>query len=547
MKTLSSISSNIAYLRLAFNTRIFVSLLFVFCHSWFPTLKAQDCFPDIEPPVLICKQDYLFRYGSCGNETHHASEFVNYAVDNCSKVTLSFDREGLIAYSELIQLLYDLMSPSGEIQIFARDESGNVSSCISKVILYPPDKSKNIKLNVISKLDWNEVEDIMNVKLKFRTSDQNIHSIYINKYSENLDVWASYRPELKIVSLLVEAKNGTFSHSNISTKDLISLQRRIVGISGINGDINFISGDVDCNEELNILDLYKIYLYILGLQAQDSCLAVPWFAFTNAAGQYFGNEIPFDENNMDPVNLILNQKGNVYNDKSSEQTINNKVSKISGKPINWRIKDLKLKANQEYNIEFLFECTDSIFGIQSNFNFDSGKISIKQLESSEPDFMAYQISNHDLILNWINRRNIHFNNNPFKIKLHILAKADGMLSEAFNTKEQSITNMLVDGKGNTYPIEIKFTKIKEYPSKESALLNLNIFTGPSIQTLWLKGTLDPFENGILRIISMDGKEISTKRIDSPTGLVNELIELPNAGHLLIQVNLPNGLTKTIRY
>ncbi|MBK6860061.1 MAG: hypothetical protein IPK91_07795 [Saprospiraceae bacterium] len=547
MKTKQWISSIYGLCRLVSGTIIYGGLLLVLCFSSNTKLQAQDCFPDIEPPVLICKQDYLFMYGWCGNETHHPLEFVNYVVDNCSKVKVSFDREGLIVYVELFQLLYDLMSPSGEIQIFARDESGNVSSCTSKVILYPPDKSTNIKLSVLSKLDWTEQEDYSNIILKFRTSDQQIHGTYIQKYGENFDTWASYRPELKIISLIAEPKNGYFSHNNLTTYDLINIQRRIVGFNAIKGDFNFVSADVDCNEELNILDLYKIQAYIYGFIDQDSCLAAPLITFTNATGEYLGNEIPFVENSNSPYQLILNQKGNVFIDNSIWQTINNKVSKVSGKPFNWKTKDFQLEANKEYTFEFLLDCTDSIFGMQSNFAFDSSKINIQHVEGSVPYIMYYQLSENDLKFDWINRQNINFNTNPYKIKLRIIAKADGMLSEAFNITKQSITNMLVDGMGNAYPIEIKFTKIKEYPSKESALLNVNVFAGPSSQTVWLKGTVLPFENGILRILSMDGKEFSTKRIDSSTGLVNELIELPHAGHLLIQLNLTNGLSKTIRY
>lgn len=547
MKTLSSISSFFAYLRLVCDTRIIVSLIFVFSNFIFPTLHAQDCFPDIEPPVLICKQDYLFRYGSCGNETHHASEFVNYAVDNCSKVTLSFDREGLIVFPELIQLIYDLMSPSGEIQIFARDESGNVSTCSSKVILYPPDVSKNIKFNVLSKLDWTEPEDYAKIKIKFKTSDQQIHDIYIHKFGEELDLWASYRPEFKIVSLIAEAKNETFSHNEITTKDLVYIQRRIVGLNWMQGDINFISGDVDCNEELNILDLYKIFNYMMGFQTQDSCLAAPLVVFSNATKHYLGNEIPYVENSTNPYQLILNQKGNVFSEIGIDQNIQNKRSTFLGPAYLWKTDNIYCEANHEYTIEFKFNCLDSIFGFQTNLAFDSSKIEIHNFESNHSYITSHLISENDLKYSWINGININFKNEPFKIKLRILAKKDVLLRNAFYPSNQTISNFMVDAQGNASPIEIEFSKIIAGPKKELEELNLVVKTNLWNDDVFLIGKINTNTTGYIKLFNLTGALILNKAIFVTDGNVNEHIAIQQPGFYILQFESPDGDRKSIRF
>ena len=137
MKPSNTHELNTEYFR-NLQSRILFSILLI-C-LFIPKISdAQDCFPDTEPPVLICKKIDTLMLGWCGNVQIYASEFVKSVVDNCSpRVKITFDREGRLEDADLILLLVGLDTSNNFITIYAHDNAGNVSSC-SSCLLYTSD------------------------------------------------------------------------------------------------------------------------------------------------------------------------------------------------------------------------------------------------------------------------------------------------------------------------------------------------------------------------------------------------------------------------
>jgi len=545
MKTLNYFFSFHSQFRLVYPKILVRSLLFVFCYSIIPNLQAQDCFPDVEPPVLICKKIDTLNLGWCGNEQVYAWEFVKYTVDNCSKnVKITFDREGKLEWIESFYLLIGLDTSNNFITIYAHDNAANVSECSSYCL---PVTTLDYKVPCKLLADGAYSDELNKLKMDVKTEDNNVHPTNLLTIYSPLDFRTSISNISMVKSLVLSTLDIPFDLWFITTFDLVETERMIIGTNRYQSSMNFLSADTNCDGEINILDIYKSYQYITGQIDRDNCIAQPLLRFLNDSGEIVGSEINYKLNQNEIPNIGFCQRGDISREVTFPNShFTNPVSRISGAPVYWKTKDLFLVKDQIYTVEFKLSDSMNLFGFQCNFKFDSNLI---QLQNQFANFISssYHKYSDDLQWVWRNSSNPKLENDFPVISFQIQAKADGMLSDAFSLNKQSITNMLVDGTGNAYPIEIKFTNIKEYPYKESAKIDLSIFTGPSTQMVWLKGSMVPFENGILRILSMDGKEFSTKRIDSSTGLINELIELPKNRHLLVQLRLPNGHTKVIRY
>lgn len=254
--------------------RVICTLIFLF--SFFISGESQDCLNDTIPPEIICKQNYIYRYGPCGNEQIYASEFVISAIDNCSKVKITFDREGKNWWEDSFILWMDPNWPNGQIRIYASDTSGNVSECMATYIAKPSEQTKFFTCRFITELD----DEIDKIQLKVRTNDNTIYNAnFIKNSNDILDFYVTIDGDQSIKSLIVEALNKPFVRDHITTKDQVVTLRQIIGIESYSSPVNYISEDTDCNGEINLLDVYKSRKYVEGLISTDSCLGKPILYF----------------------------------------------------------------------------------------------------------------------------------------------------------------------------------------------------------------------------------------------------------------------------
>ncbi len=546
MKTFNSISSFIAYLRLVCDTRIIVSLIFVFCNFNFSTLHAQDCFPDIEPPVLICKKIDTLMLGWCGNEQVYASEFVNYTVDNCSKyVKITFDKEGKLEWIESFFLSIGLDTSNNFITIYAHDDAGNVSSCSS--FCFPVYmKTYNIKCNILS--DNNFYEESDKIQLNIKTEDDKLHQSSTSQFSNLAEFEFSISSISAIKSLDLQAIDKPFKYWTITTADLIEASRFIINAGRYSTPINYLSADTNCDGEINILDLYKTYQYILGAIVKDDCIGQPVLRFVDLNGTILGTEIPYSIQKPIIPTIAFCQRRDINRSlKSTTIPFNNPVSRITGTPIYWKTKNQILQKDQIYQIEFELSDSSTLFAMQGNFSFDPDLI---ELDTFYSNFLSSNYSNrspNDFQWVWLNNSNPKLEHIFPKITFQIKAKADVKLNEAFIKNTHSISNMLVDAQGNASPLEIEFSKIIAGPKKELEELNLVVKTNLWNDDVFLIGKINTNTTGYIKIFNLAGALILNKAIFVTDGNVNEHIAIQQPGFYILQFESPAGDRKSIRF
>lgn len=521
------------------------NFLLIFCPILTSSIQAQDCFPDTEPPVLICKKIDTLLLGWCGNEQVYASEFAAYAVDNCSRyVRLTFDKEGKMDYYESFWLLMALDASNNYITIYAHDEAGNVSECSSYCL---PVSISNYKVLCKLQGDYNYAEELDKLQLGIRTQDTVIHPTFLNVNSNPLDFRASISNISSLKSIVLKALDLPFNRWFISTVDLIEASRIIINSSKYPSGMNYLSADTNCDGEINLLDVYKTFEYILGRIDKDDCVAKPLLKFINDSGLVLGNEISYELNQKSIPNIGFCQRGDINREtKYPYIQLINPISQIAGVPFYWKTKNQNLIKGQNYLVEFELSDSLNLFGLQSNFSFDPDLIQIDTFYSNLTSYFSSHKYSDDIQAIWLNFSNPKFEHQYPKISFQITAKADGMLRNAFISGDQSITNMAMDANGNSYPIAIEISAISGNQSTAKDDLDLKIYKDIPNKTVRLFGSIAPFENGLLSLYQIDGKTCYKKQIDSPGGVVNEFIEYPISGFYILQLRLPDGSIKAIR-
>lgn len=546
MKTLSSISSFFAYLRLVCDTRIILNLIFVFSNFNFPTLHAQDCFPDIEPPVLICKKIDTLMLGWCGNEQVYAWEFVNYTVDNCSKyVKITFDKEGKLEWIESFILSIGLDTSNNFITIYAHDDAGNVSECSSYCL---PVSISNYKVLCKLQGDYNYAEELDKLQLGIRTQDTIIHPTTLISNSDPLDFRASISNINRLKSIVLNAVDLPFNYWFISTVDLIEASRIIINTSKYSSGMNYLSADTNCDGEINLLDLNKTYDYFLGKIDKDDCISKPLLKFINDSGLVLGNEISYELNQKSIPNIGFCQRGDINREtKYPYIQLINPISQIAGVPFYWKTKNQNLIKGQNYLVEFELSDSLNLFGLQGNFNFDPDLIQIDTFYSNLNSYFGSHRYSDDIQWIWLNLSNPKFEHQFPKISCQITAKADGMLRNAFITGNQSITNMVIDANGNSFPLEIEISAISSTNTSLKDALNFEVISKPGMDEVSIRVGSIPFEKVNLSMYHLDGSLFLQRVVHLQNGQLEELLHIPIPGFYFFQLSTKDEIISTGRF
>lgn len=505
------------------------SFLFIFCSFFVSSIQAQDCFPDTEAPVLVCKKIDTLLLGWCGNETVYAIEFAAYAVDNCSRyVKLTFDKEGKIEYYESYWLLRALDASNNYITIYAHDEAGNVSECSSYCL---PVSISNYKVLCKLRGDYYYIEELDKLKLGIRTQDTVIHPTALISNSDPLDFRASISNINRLKSIVLNAVDLPFNYWFISTVDVIEASRIIINTSKYSSGMNYLSADTNCDGEINLLDLYKTYDYFLGKIDKDDCITKPLLKFINDSGLVLGNEISYELNQKSIPNIGFCQRGDINREtKYPYIQLINPISQIAGVPFYWKTKNQNLITGQNYLVEFELSDSLNLFGLQSNFSFDPDLIQIDTFYSNLTSYFSSHKYSDDIQWIWLNLSNPKFEHQFPKISCQITAKADTKLGEAFKPTVQTISNFLVDASGNARPIGIEFSKV----AGNHTTLN---------DAEWLQVTPIPSQ-GIVKISAMVSKEqVGYLELIDVNGILihKQLLKFQNAPLQVVIPDVKSGM------
>lgn len=513
--------------------RVICTLIFLF--SFFISGESQDCLNDTVPPVIICKQDFIYRTGSCGNDLVFASEFVLTAFDNCTPVSITFDKEENYRWLELGTFWCYQTGPFCEITIYARDTFGNVSECISTYKMVPKTNYDLISCELI----YGFPREIDKINLKFRTNTNTVYSTVKDKYSNKLSFWATYDGLETINSLILDVFDTPFTEYRITDFDLIETLYLIIGQGRYLSPVNYKSADSDCNGEVNLIDVYRTKKYQVQIPYAEPCLGKPLLYFIDSNGNILGREIPYVE---DPIELpiiaynIIGEINRYLPDPGI--AFNNPVTKYAGNPVIWNTKEINCQKGNQYAVDFTLNDSVSLFGLQCNFEFDSNLIRVDNF-STNFTYLNKNIYPTDIRLNWVNGFGPKFENDYPKATILFTAKSDFKLSDAFKPSEQSISNFAITSDGTVRPIVTSFSFVNAADHEDKDSPWIKVSTTSADPTIHIWGSIAQFDEAELFIHNIYGQTIYKQKIRTSDGQINEFIQVSNPGVYILDLKLPN--------
>ncbi len=373
-----------------------------------------------------------------------AKDFNLGSFDNCTpanKLKYSFTAElrdsfKTIKCSDLLNGRIDTFN----VEIYVTDSTGNQDVCRTKLIIQDnqnvcPDKG-NLTGNVaglITQIDANKMAVNVPVQFYDMSNGSMIEQKPTNlegKYAfENIEIGKPY--SIKPI-LNNDYLNG------VSTKDIVIIQKHILGKASIENPYYLIAADVNKSSSITAKDISDIRKLILGITNE--------FPNGNSSWNFVDSKIQISKEDAFKYASIINLvdlKGNAFDnnfiavktgDVTGEattgnlSTIQSRTSHIAG----LEIEAVELVEGQEYVIPVLMTQALSMNGLQLELKMDESLGQIEGIASGLLHIEDFNYSIHQngsiVRISWNENQILDVNQGAHLFSIKVLAKSNGLLN-----------------------------------------------------------------------------------------------------------------------
>ncbi|MDQ3141358.1 MAG: T9SS type A sorting domain-containing protein, partial [Bacteroidota bacterium] len=255
---------------------------------------------DLESPTLVCRIVFV-NMPSSDSLRFTARELLTRYTDNCTSpqnIMLSFNSMNFMD-TVLVIKCADLMTipDTFYIPIYGKDAAGNIGQCNTEIIVSDPNNFCKTTLRIgdvhgIIKTTQDEFMPDVEIGLegygKSIVTDQN-GSYHYNNIISN-------------VAYTVVPTYNKFWKTGLSTQDIVSIQRHILGHENFTQPEEWIAADLDRNGRVTTVDINWLRKLILG--KIDSVPGNYSWRFVNNLYQFMNPEAPLEELIEESTKLI---------------------------------------------------------------------------------------------------------------------------------------------------------------------------------------------------------------------------------------------------
>ena len=406
------------------------------------------CMHDTISPVAICSNNIRFDFQNLAQVTFWVFDFDLGSYDDCSSVTLSFDALGL----ELSKVIY---SPVGvqdiPLTIYVRDASGNVSTCIST--LHAIGKSTSSEQSAFiggNVLDYylNPRNLVNQFDFTFDPGNQNplIQLANCSPIDSGNNYQTCIDTNYHITSGYLHPKyNMNWRLNGISAADIAYIMKYLFGNYTLNA-YQKIAADVNCDDEINVYDLFDIRRIILGLINQFSCNSVQCYTTDPKKPQLLSSTLLTGLPRKD-VDFVAVLKGDV--NSTGYLFKEEKINAREGLEFQFFMDEQNLEAGKTYDLWLQTNKSYNLYAFQIGQLFDSTKISLKNIQGNLPNIdlipqVDYVINSSDWRSFVMSPSASIFNVQGSFIKLTIQCLKSCRVSEAFDIRQYPIPLLVID-------------------------------------------------------------------------------------------------------
>ena len=300
--------------------------------------------------------------------------------------------------------------------------------------------------------------------------------------------------------------------NGVSTRDLVEIQRHVLGIQRLNSPYKIIAADINKDNRVTSIDLLELRKLILGIYSElpenDSWRFVDNdYSFIdplNPLAESFTEDYHISKLDKDmEVNFIAVKVGDV-NESATASLNGNGIESRNSVITNLEIENISFEEGESLEIPVVYN-SDDMEGFQFTLNYDASLIEIESINGEETQFNQsnYRLANGAIAMSW-NGINPELNNGEiFTIKA--TAKANARLSDALKITSDLVQAELYSGNGMTSTPQIDFGN-DELASVFELYQNApNPFTEETTVSFILENT----EDVLMTITDLQGRQVKS--------------------------------------
>ena len=507
------------------------------------------CSEDTIRPIPSCLNLVTVLLDVNGLATVYPSDFDANSMDNCSKVTLSFDSLGLV---NVRTFGTNDAGKTIDIVIWVSDAAGNKDYC-------------NVKVNVVGNGNnigrKNLVSGIArSYELTALNQFGSYHRFSINNGGNKYGLEQCSAPQgtsgtnynLCIDSLnqlttgkLFISEKASQVYNGVSTLDFVMMLKALFGIQSINF-YQKIAADVDCDGTLSVFDLFDVRKLILGINNDFKCGSWKYYNTDTLNPKEISTidiNLPKFDFDFVPVKLgDLNQ---------SSIKLKNEINEVrNGSEFKFTVDDFDMEKGNTYYVWLRAEQLYSIYALQIGQIFDPSKVEVLELSSPVQGIQK----DVDYVINPRDWRGLLMDAtaNKFSIeggflKIKVKALANGRVSSALFNDPSPFPILVIDE--NITLAETKIVSRTVTSNIEANTYNWSVQVAPNpfSESLNLLINSPSNEDVNIKVSSIEGKQIYNRIFKMNEG-VNEVsldeALFPNQGVYFI--NVESQSMKTVK-
>ena len=375
---------------------------------------VEDC----KQPTPYCRTGIItVVMPSTGSIEVWASDLDIGSFDNCpGDLSFSFDADG----NEPART-YTCDSLLGEserlfvVRMYVTDQAGNKDYCVTTIRIQDSNgacDTANINRAIISgSLATEDAETISEVEVRLYDDGSNMMNNVVTaadgEYAfANIPTGSTYN---------VDGLRDDDPTNGVSTKDLVRIQKHLLGIEPITSPYKLIAADVNNDQGVSAKDLLNLRKLVLGVYSnfneidadQTSWRFIPQdFVFANPSSPWPFEEshevgLIQDEPNRDFVGVKI---GDIDGNAKANNLIGN-TSRTTAGDVVMKVDDANLTAGSTYRMDVTAANFADINGYQATLHFDAAKLSLTDIEAGalnvgEANFGMHLLSQGVLTTSW---------------------------------------------------------------------------------------------------------------------------------------------------
>ncbi len=507
---------------------------------------------DCKAPTPYCNSGIVTVIMPSSKEiTIWAKDFNLASSDNCTNASdLKYSFTSSLADSFKVIRCSDLRNgrvDTFNIDIYVTDLSGNQDLCHTKLIVQDNQDvcpNRNVNTVTVSGLitGVNKINYSPGVSIQFLNMDN--HSM-LEKSTDQVGQYA-FEDLQKDQSYSIKPNLDVDPLNGVTTRDIIAIQRHILGKELINNPYYLIAADVNKSSSITSRDIADIRKLILGVttgfpnNTSWNFVDANFQMDSNNPFAYVSNiDLANVNSNVINNNFIAVKTGDVTGEALTgnvQQGVTSRSKLVTGVELNETV----VRANEKVEIALRVANDLTIEGMQFELNLNGSIGIITGVHSRTLDIQSdhYFISQHGKSLRvvWNNdsKQNIQSGTELFTIE--ILPLQNGIINASNLTLNNSGLNAEIYVGQDDYGMELLFRNGTQSDRADFELYQNvpNPFSGKT--TVYYKV---PFEQEVtLKIFDVSGKQIKQLNVNALKGLNATEIELQNenAGVLYYQLD-----------